>query len=203
MRLSDQYRHNGDYQANRVKAQIHWIGSETSEHRSLLRRVEQASLSRTMALDCGHGYEHEDHDCRRKVNRIKPAAGLNTDHRKRLTSRYSAGSRSRIADCCCHLRIWLSISTATVEILPTWPSAVYFTTPELPVNRDHPSLSHRERKCAENYNKRQNKFILKSAISILLISNHNSFRVLFHKIASVCFIWKVHLCFSIGNGQPR
>ena len=36
----------------------------------------------------------------------------------------------------------------------------------------------------------------------MLISNHNSFRVLFDKIASVYFIWKKYL-FSISNGQPR
>ena len=35
------------------------------------------------------------------------------------------------------------------------------------------------------------------------ISNHNSFRVLFYKIASVYFIWKIHLYFSTGNGQLR
>ena len=37
----------------------------------------------------------------------------------------------------------------------------------------------------------------------LLISNHNSFRVPFDKIASVYFIWKRNLHFNIGNGQPR
>jgi len=38
----------------------------------------------------------------------------------------------------------------------------------------------------------------------LVISNHNSFRVLFDKVASVYFVWKVYLYFSIGNGrQPR
>ena len=37
----------------------------------------------------------------------------------------------------------------------------------------------RERKCAENYNKLHNIFLLNCAISILVISNHNSFRVLF------------------------
>jgi len=39
-------------------------------------------------------------------------------------------------------------------------------------------------------------------MSILVISNHNSFRVLFHKIAYVYFIRKIYLYFSIGNGQP-
>jgi len=38
------------------------------------------------------------------------------------------------------------------------------------------------------------------AISILLISNHNSFRVLLDKIASVYFILKMYLYFSTGNG---
>ena len=37
----------------------------------------------------------------------------------------------------------------------------------------------------------------------MVISNHNSFRVVFDKIASAYFIWKMHLYFSIGNGQPR
>ena len=37
----------------------------------------------------------------------------------------------------------------------------------------------------------------------LLISNHNSFRVLFDKIASVYFIWKIYLYVNIGNGQAR
>ena len=45
-------------------------------------------------------------------------------------------------------------------------------------------------------------FFLKTAISILLISNHNSFWVLFDKLASIYFIWKIYLYFSIGNGQP-
>jgi len=36
-----------------------------------------------------------------------------------------------------------------------------------------------------------------------IISNQNSLRVLFDKIASVYFIWKIYLHFSIGNGQPR
>jgi len=41
-----------------------------------------------------------------------------------------------------------------------------------------------------------------TAISILVISNHNSFRVLFDKNDSVYFIWKIYLYFSIENGQP-
>jgi len=44
---------------------------------------------------------------------------------------------------------------------------------------------------------------LKTAISLLVISNHNSFRVLFDKIASIYFIWKMYLYFSTENGQPR
>jgi len=39
----------------------------------------------------------------------------------------------------------------------------------------------------------------KTAVSILQISSHNSFRVLFDKIASV--FEKKYLYFSIGNGQ--
>ena len=41
----------------------------------------------------------------------------------------------------------------------------------------------------------------KTVISILLFSNHNSFRVLFDKIASVYFICEICSYFSIGNGQ--
>jgi len=37
----------------------------------------------------------------------------------------------------------------------------------------------------------------------LLISNHNSFTVPFDKIALVCFIRKIYLYFSVGDGQPR
>jgi len=37
----------------------------------------------------------------------------------------------------------------------------------------------------------------------LVISNHNSFRVLFDRIDSLYISWKIHLYFSIGNGQPR
>ena len=48
-----------------------------------------------------------------------------------------------------------------------------------------------------------NTIFFKTAISILLISNHNSFRVLFDKIASVYFIRKTHQYFSAGDGQPR
>ena len=57
-----------------------------------------------------------------------------------------------------------------------------------------------ERKCAEKYNKWRNKIF---SMSILVISNHNAFRVLFDKIASVYFIWKIYWYFSTGNGQPR
>jgi len=45
--------------------------------------------------------------------------------------------------------------------------------------------------------------LFKAAISILPISNHNCFRVLFDKIAFVYFIGKICSHFSIGNGQPR
>jgi len=37
----------------------------------------------------------------------------------------------------------------------------------------------------------------------MVISNHNSFWLLFDKIAFVYFIWKIYLYFSIENGQPR
>ena len=42
-----------------------------------------------------------------------------------------------------------------------------------------------------------------TAISILLISNRKSLRVLFDKIVSVHFIRKIYLYSSTGNGQPR
>jgi len=45
-------------------------------------------------------------------------------------------------------------------------------------------------------------WFLKTAISILVFSNHNSFGALFDEIASVYYIWKIYLHFSIGNGQP-
>jgi len=65
-------------------------------------------------------------------------------------------------------------------------------------------VTARERKCAENYNKWRNKFIFLTAISILVISKHNSSRVLFDKIASVYFIFlNIYLNFSIRNSQPR
>jgi len=42
-----------------------------------------------------------------------------------------------------------------------------------------------------------------TAVSVLAISGHNRFRVLFDKIASVYFVEKMYLYFSIGNDQPR
>jgi len=56
-------------------------------------------------------------------------------------------------------------------------------------------LNHRERKCVDNYifNKGHNEFIFKTAVSILVTSIHNSFQVLFDKIASVYFIWKKYI----------
>jgi len=61
-------------------------------------------------------------------------------------------------------------------------------------------LLNRELKCAENHNKRHNTFF---SISILVISNDNSFRVLFDKIASIYFFRKIYEYFSVGNGQSR
>ena len=43
----------------------------------------------------------------------------------------------------------------------------------------------------------------KTAISILLISNHNSLRVLFDRNWFRVFYLKIYLYFIIGNGQPR
>ena len=42
-----------------------------------------------------------------------------------------------------------------------------------------------------------------TAISILVVSNQNCFRVLFDKIASIYFIRKIYLRFINGNDQPR
>jgi len=43
-----------------------------------------------------------------------------------------------------------------------------------------------------------------TVVSIFVISNHNSFRVLFDKLLSyILFEKKIYLYFSIGNGQPR
>jgi len=44
--------------------------------------------------------------------------------------------------------------------------------------------------------------IFETAISMLVISNDTSFRVLFDKTASEYFIWKMCLYYSIGNDQP-
>ena len=61
---------------------------------------------------------------------------------------------------------------------------------------------YRERKHAVNYNEQQNKFIFKTAVSILMISNHNSFRVLSDENCfRIYFIWKVYLYFSLAS--PR
>ena len=46
-------------------------------------------------------------------------------------------------------------------------------------------------------------YFFEKAIGILVVSNPDSVRVLFDKIASLYFIWKMYLDFSIGNGQPR
>jgi len=45
-------------------------------------------------------------------------------------------------------------------------------------------------------------FLFKTASSISVISNHNGFRVLFVKIASVYFISKIYLYFSVGMARP-
>jgi len=45
-------------------------------------------------------------------------------------------------------------------------------------------------------------FLFKTASSILVISNHNGFPVLFDKIASVYFICKIYLYFSVGMARP-
>jgi len=47
------------------------------------------------------------------------------------------------------------------------------------------------------------KIYFLTAINCLVISNHNSFQVVFDKIASVYIIGEIYLYFSTGNGQPR
>ena len=46
------------------------------------------------------------------------------------------------------------------------------------------------------------KIIFKTDISILVISNHNSFRVLFDKIAFVYFIWKYIYILALEMASP-
>jgi len=55
--------------------------------------------------------------------------------------------------------------------------------------------STRQRKCTENYNKRHSKaeIYLQNAVSVSVISNYSSFRVLFDKIATAYFIRKIYL----------
>jgi len=40
-------------------------------------------------------------------------------------------------------------------------------------------------------------------MSILVILNHNNFRVLFDNIAAAYFIWKIYLNFRIGIASPE
>jgi len=54
------------------------------------------------------------------------------------------------------------------------------------------------RKCAEYYNEYHNKFIFNTAISILLISNHNSFECCLIELLSYILFSKKY--FIIGNG---
>jgi len=42
-----------------------------------------------------------------------------------------------------------------------------------------------------------------AAISIIRISNRNSFRVLFDKMRPYILFEEIYLYFSFGNGQPR
>ena len=56
----------------------------------------------------------------------------------------------------------------------------------------------------ENYNKQRNKIVSKTAINVLVISNHNSFRVwLFDKTATVDSISKnIFLFFALEMASP-
>ena len=54
-------------------AQSHWTGSETTEHRPFLYiRVEEGSLSRTLAFDCGYDYALEQYAIRRQWEKESP-----------------------------------------------------------------------------------------------------------------------------------
>jgi len=55
---------------------------------------------------------------------------------------------------------------------------------------------------SENYNKEHIKCIFKTAISILVISNHNSFWVLFDKTASLYFFDKYIYIFALEIASP-
>ena len=46
-------------------------------------------------------------------------------------------------------------------------------------------------------------YFFETAISILVISKHNSFRMLLEKNCFGVYYWTIYLYFSIGNGQPR
>ena len=61
--------------------------------------------------------------------------------------------------------------------------------------RNAQARKYRERKSAEIFSRLHDTINLffKTAISILVISNHSNFWVLFDKIAAVYFIWKVYL----------
>ena len=60
---------------------------------------------------------------------------------------------------------------------------------------------YRERNCAKNYAKLHNKIISKETCIWRVASNHNSFRVLFDKIAADNLSFKIILNFCIENGQ--
>ena len=64
--------------------------------------------------------------------------------------------------------------------------------------------AYRERTCAENYNNSQNEFIFKAAIIIILIiSNHNNFRLLFDKLLPYILFEKYIYIFSSEMASPR
>ena len=72
-----------------------------------------------------------------------------------------------------------------------------------PTRWPRPSISrNRERKCTENYNKRHNKFIFKTAIGSLVISNHNGSRVLFDKTASEYLFEKYIYILALEMASP-
>jgi len=62
------------------------------------------------------------------------------------------------------------------------------------------SHGHRERKYAEGFNKWHNKFIFLNCFQRFGNLNHNSFWMLFDKIAYVYFIWKIYI-YILASGM--
>jgi len=67
----------------------------------------------------------------------------------------------------------------------------------------HPPISNRERKCAENYNNKYNKFTYKNCSQhFFVISNHNSYRVLFDNIGPYILLEKCIYILALEMASP-